>query len=73
MRSVPILAMVAVLAGCAVPAPQQWRADGPTCVAMFQEYDRRVRFSPMPRSFVPDGWSIPGSRRRARACAKRDA
>jgi hypothetical protein len=46
MRSVLFLLLLTVLAGCAVPTPPQWRADGPTCVAMFQEYDRRLKLFP---------------------------
>jgi hypothetical protein len=73
MRSVPILAMVAVLAGCAVPAPQQWRADGPACVAMFQEYDRRLRLFPDASIWRPgrtvDPWvEAQGTRLREAGC-----
>lgn len=73
MRSVPILAMVAVLAGCAVPAPQQWRADGPACVAMFQEYDRRLRLFPDASIWRPgrmvDPWvEAQGTRLRDAGC-----
>jgi hypothetical protein len=73
MRSVPFLLLVAVLAGCAVATPTQWRADGPTCVAMFQEYDRRVKMFPDESIWRPgrmvDPWvEAQGTRLRDAGC-----
>ncbi len=73
MRSVPFLLLVTLLAGCAVPAPPQWRADGPTCVAMFQEYDRRLKLFPDESIWRPgrmvDPWvEAQGARLRDAGC-----